>query len=66
MERAASLYREGEVTGFENLRNYVTAELAYIVEEERFKIKVAGREEFSPWLCGLRASFDLRREAPGR
>jgi hypothetical protein len=47
-ERAVSQFREGEVTGFENLRNYPTPELAYIAEEERFRIKVARREEFSP------------------
>jgi hypothetical protein len=43
MERAASLYRDGEITGFENIAKYVTAELAYIVEEERFRTKVGGR-----------------------
>ncbi len=60
MERAAALYRDGEITGFENIRKYVTPELAYIVEEERFRTKVAGREELSPWPCALRASFDLK------
>ena len=40
MERAASLYRDGEMTGFENVAKYLTADLAYIVEVERFKAKL--------------------------
>ena len=45
MERAASNYREGEATGFERAAKYVTEDLAYIVEVERFKAKVGGSEE---------------------
>ena len=60
MERAASLYRDGEFTAFENVAKYVTPELAFIVEVERFRVKIAGREGTHPWLCGLRASFDLK------
>ena len=60
MERASSLYRDGKVTGFENIAKYVTPELAYIVEEERFSIKVAGREEVSP--VALRTTSILRPE----
>ena len=41
MERAASLYRDGEFTSFENVVKYVTPDLAFIVEIERFKVKVA-------------------------
>src|SRR6266540_1034069 len=37
MERAASNYRDGEATGFETVAAYVTPDLAYIVEVERFK-----------------------------
>ena len=39
MERAASNYREGKATGFETAAKYVTQDLAYIVEVERFKAK---------------------------
>ena len=60
MERAASLYREGEFIGFENVVKYVTAELAFIVEVERFKVKVAGREEAAP--VALRTTSILRPE----
>jgi len=45
MERASSLYRDGEVVGFENVAKYVTPELAYIVEIERLRAKIRGGEE---------------------
>src|SRR3712207_8361758 len=35
LERAASHYRDGEATGFENVAKYTTPELAYTVEIER-------------------------------
>jgi ketosteroid isomerase-like protein len=60
MERAASLYRDGEITGFENVVKYVTPELAFIVEVERFKVKVGGREEAAP--VALRTTSILRAE----
>jgi ketosteroid isomerase-like protein len=52
MERAASLLREGEIVAFENGAKYVTPELAYIVEVERNKAKIGGRQDIAP--------FDLR------
>ena len=52
MERGASQYREGEVTGFEIVAKYVTAELAYIVWVERTNAKMGRREDIVP--------FDLR------
>ena len=39
MERASSLYKDGEVIGFKNFVKYVGGDLAYIVEEERFMIR---------------------------
>jgi ketosteroid isomerase-like protein len=60
MERAASLYRDGEFTGFENVMKYVTPDLAFIVEIERFKVKIAGREEVAP--VALRTTSILRPE----
>lgn len=59
MDRAASLYRDGEITGFENLAKHVTPELAYIVEVERFTARIAGRA-VSP--LSLRTTSVLRRE----
>jgi hypothetical protein len=47
-ERAASHYRDGESTGFENVAKYITAELAYTVEMERMQAKVEGRDDVTP------------------
>jgi ketosteroid isomerase-like protein len=48
MERAASNFRDGEITGFETVAKYVTPELAYLVEMERFEAKVGAREDATP------------------
>ena len=60
MDRAASHYRDGEIVRVENLAKYVTSELAYIVESERFRTKIAGREALSP--VALRTTSIFRRE----
>ncbi|GAC1645580.1 MAG: hypothetical protein NVS4B12_11760 [Ktedonobacteraceae bacterium] len=60
MERAASLYRDGEVTSFENVAKYVTVDLAYIVEVERIKAKLGAREDIA--LLALRTTSILRPE----
>jgi ketosteroid isomerase-like protein len=48
LERAASHYRDGEATSFENVAKYVTSELAYTVEMERCQAKVEGRDDVTP------------------
>src|SRR5919199_5184276 len=48
LERAASHYRDGEATGFENVAKYTTAELAYTVEIERSQTKLEGRDDVTP------------------
>ena len=48
LERAASHYRDGEATGFENVAKYITPDLAYTVEIERCQAKVEGREDVTP------------------
>jgi len=60
MERAASNYRDGEIVGFENVAKYVTPELAHIVEVERFKAKVGGKEDIVP--SALRVTSIFRPE----
>ena len=60
MERAASNYRDGEIVGFENVAKYATSDLAYIVEVERYRAKVGGREEITP--VTLRVTSILRPE----
>jgi hypothetical protein len=60
MERAASQRRDGEATSFEIVAKYVTPELAYVVEVERFKARVGGREDINPF--ALRATMIFRPE----
>ena len=60
MQRAASHYREGEASGFDGVSKYVTHDLAYIVEVERLKSKVGGREEVAP--VNLRVTSIFRLE----
>jgi ketosteroid isomerase-like protein len=60
MDRAASLYTDGEITRFDNIAKYVSPELAYIVEVEQFRTKIAGREGLSP--VALRTTSIFRRE----
>ena len=43
MNRAAGFYREGFVLGFDTLVKYATPELGFIVEMERYSIKVRRR-----------------------
>ena len=57
VERAASNYRDGEIVGFENVAKHVTPELAYIVEVERFKAKVGGREDITPFALRVTSIF---------
>lgn len=58
--RAASNYVEGQVAGFENFTTFLTAELGYIVEVERFEATVKGRGERSS--LALRVTTIIRRE----
>jgi len=60
MERAASNYRDGGATGFETLARYVTPDLAYLVEVERFEAKVSGEEDMASVV--LRVTSVLRPE----
>ena len=60
MERAASLYRDGEMIGFESISTFVTADLAYMVEVERIKARIGGREDISS--LALRTTSILRPE----
>ena len=59
-ERAASQVRAGENVGYEIIEKYVTPELAYVVQIERHKAKVGGREEITP--TALRSTMIFRPE----
>jgi ketosteroid isomerase-like protein len=60
LERAASNYRDGEIRSFETVAKYVTAELAYLVEVERYEAKVGGSGELAP--ISLRVTSVFRPE----
>ncbi len=60
MERAASNYRDGEVIAFDNVAKYVTPDLAYIVEVERYRAKIGGGQDTVP--VALRVTSIFRPE----
>ncbi len=60
MERAARNYRDGGASGCETLTRYVTPDLAYLVEIERFEAKVGGEEKMASG--ALRVTTVLRPE----
>ena len=57
MERAASNYSDGEATGFDGVAKYVTAELAYIVEVERYRLRVGGSTDAVPVVLRVTSIF---------
>ena len=59
-ERAASYLTNGEMVAVERVAKYVTPELAYIVQVERAKAKVDGREDVTP--IALRVTMIFRPE----
>ena len=61
--KAATLYRDGEVTGFERVATYATADLVCVVEVERYRAKVGGSDQLSP--VALRVTSVVRREGDG-
>jgi ketosteroid isomerase-like protein len=63
IELAARNYTEGELVGFDNISMYLTPELAYVVEVERFRAKVAGRHEKTS--LALRVTSIFRMEDDG-
>ena len=48
MERGAQHYREGYAKGFDQIAKYVTGDLGYILEVERYEAKVGGNLEMTP------------------
>ena len=58
--RAATLYRDGEVKGFERVAAYASVDLACFVEVERYTVKVGGSDELSSVV--LRVTSVVRRE----
>jgi ketosteroid isomerase-like protein len=60
MERACALWADGEIVGFDLIGSYVTPELAYIIEIERYRAKIGGNPEITP--VELRVTSILRPE----
>jgi ketosteroid isomerase-like protein len=64
LDGAASRFRGdfggGEPAGAENIATVVTAELAYVLEIERYRIRVGGAAELTPW--AVRVTTVFRRE----
>ncbi|HEX8941452.1 MAG TPA: nuclear transport factor 2 family protein [Candidatus Limnocylindrales bacterium] len=63
LDRAASLYRDGEFIANDTMARYVSGELAYLVEFQRFTAKLGGDTE--PVERVLRTTSVLRREEDG-
>jgi ketosteroid isomerase-like protein len=59
MERAAAKHKDGEALGFETISRYETSDLAYTVEIERYRARIAGKE---PADVALRCTSIFRRE----
>ncbi|MBA3779498.1 MAG: DUF4440 domain-containing protein [Chloroflexi bacterium] len=60
VERGAAQLRDGEDLRFERISEYATADLAYILEIERVRVKVGGSEQIAP--VALRVTTIFRRE----
>jgi len=60
LERVARLYREAEPKHFERISGYAAADLAYIVEIERCRVKIGDADAMAT--VSLRATTIFRRE----
>jgi ketosteroid isomerase-like protein len=60
MDRAATYYRDGRATGFDRIAEFVTSDLAYVVEIEHYEARVGGSEDQVP--VTLRVTTVLRPE----
>ena len=60
LDFASSKFKDGEVKNFQLIAKYLNPELAIVFEIEKWKAKVAGREEVS--FFDLRATTAFRKE----
>ena len=63
LARAASHYRDGEVTDAELVAKYVSSELACVVEVERGRAKVGGTRDLVPVAVRVTSVFRLEHGA---
>ena len=59
LDHAATNYRDGHATGFENVGRYERSDLACIAEIERFESKVGGAEDLTPIAIRVTSVFRL-------
>jgi hypothetical protein len=59
LDFASSRFKDGEVTNFETIATYITSELVTIFEVEKWKAKVSGRSEVSPFDLRVTSTFRL-------
>jgi ketosteroid isomerase-like protein len=59
-DRAVSQFRDGGIVGYEIVAKHMTPELAYVVQIERAKTKVGGKEDIAS--IALRATMIFRPE----
>ncbi len=60
LDFASARFRDGKVTGFEMVQEYVTSDLATILEIEHWNAKVSGRSNVDSF--DLRVTSTFRRE----
>lgn len=59
MERASSNYRDGQIVGSETVSTFGTPDLVCLVEVERYRAKVGGREDLVPIELRVTSVFRL-------
>ncbi len=60
LDRAARNYRDGEVVDFDNVSTVITPDLAYTVEIESYRARIAGAERMAA--VAVRVTTIFRRE----
>ena len=60
IEHAASLRSDGTFLGWQIVAQYITAELAYVVQVEQAEAKIGAREDITPY--AVRATMIFRPE----
>ncbi len=61
VDRAATYFRDGEVTGVDLIEKYASDDFACIVEVERGRVKVGGAKELAPVALRVTSVFRLER-----
>lgn len=57
LDFASSRFRDGEMSKYESIAEYVTSDLATILEIEHWRAKVSGRDEVSDFTLRVTSTF---------